>query len=361
MDRKKSVVNKKSKYRVSIILGAVAAVLLVAAIAIVSYEQLKRDVVVEVDGAKLYSEDMMYFVLSTESMMAQTDQMYQSLTGSSYWAQTDENGVSNQVTGRESIKNQMVSTLILCDQAKKAGYQLTEEEKKTALDNVDSVYNMLLSPAQIKQAEFTKKQLTAVNEKIILSSRYRKDWIDTFDIDDAALKAGISYDENRQYDVQYYFVPTTEAQEDGTSKPMSAADKKAVYDEINDLYTNAKTAADFTKLITDQDKSKVTYQAKSFVAGDKQFEEDLEKQLKAMNNNDITSILDRNDGYYFFKMINNNSSETYDKAVEAAITAKEEEVFTEKYDEIYPQYKVTVVQKLLDSVVLGNFIKMGQK
>ena len=42
-----------------------------------------------------------------------------------------------------------------------------------------------------------------------------------------------------------------------------------------------------------------------------------------MENDDVTEVIEDEDGYYVVRMINNNSPEAYDKKVEEAITEKE--------------------------------------
>jgi len=75
----------------------------------------------------------------------------------------------------------------------------------------------------------------------------------------------------------------------------------------------------------------------------------------AMENGEISEIIEEEDAYYFVRMINNNSSERYDSAVDLAVTNAENEAFTEYYNnEILPKHNYTIIDKALKKYKMGN-------
>ena len=63
--------------------------------------------------------------------------------------------------------------------------------------------------------------------KNTLANRYEQDIIDTFDIDEEAIKAEFDYEEYRQYDIEYLNISTVVYDEEkGSNVPVSEDDKK---------------------------------------------------------------------------------------------------------------------------------------
>ena len=75
----------------------------------------------------------------------------------------------------------------------------------------------------------------------------------------------------------------------------------------------------------------------------------------SMENGDITDVVEEDDGYYVFRMVNNNSSETYEKTVEDAIKEKEEEAFSKEYNEsILPNHTFELNNRAIRNLRMGR-------
>lgn len=339
----------------NIILAGIIIVVAALICILIGVEQLSRKTVLTVDKQKLYFDEMMYYVYQTEVDSSYMDQLYQQLNGTSYYDMTAEDGTSNQETIKADIQAAMIEDQILYDQAQKAGYSLTEEERAKAAEEGAGIMSQLTSK-QKTATKITKKNLGKLLERIALADRYKQDLIDGFDIDDEAIKAGVDAEAFRQYDVEYYFAATQTAGEDGTQTQLGEEEKKALLEEMNTLHEKASKAEDFKTLIAEGEETKITFQEKGFKAGDGTFEEDLQEQLIAMENNGLTDVMERADGYYFFKMVNNNSTEAYDAEVSSQIEEKENEAYSEKYMELFNQYTVMVKESIWNNLKIGQLL-----
>ena len=183
--------------------------------------------------------------------------------------------------------------------------------------------------------------------------RYRKDKIETFDIDDQAIKDSVIYDNYRQYDIEYLFVPTTTTDEDGKSIALSDEEKSAAYEKLKSYNDKAKETEDWSKLLP-EDETVVTYKSADFVKTDTTYSDEMKAMMTAMDNGAISDIYEVEDGYYIVRMVNNNSTESYDNAVEQAITSAEDQEFTKYYNELAAKHKTTTNDRALASMTMGN-------
>ena len=77
-------------------------------------------------------------------------------------------------------------------------------------------------------------------------------------------------------------------------------------------------------------------------------------KVLSMNNGDVSEVFEDKNGYYVVRMDNNNSSESYERAVDEAITKKEEETFSEEYNNnIYPNHTFKVNDNALHNLRMG--------
>ncbi|MEG2775521.1 MAG: hypothetical protein RR906_08950, partial [Acetivibrio sp.] len=183
-------------------------------------------------------------------------------------------------------------------------------------------------------------------------ARYKQDKVDAFDIDDAGIKAGVDYDTYRGYELEYFFVPTTETNEAGEN--VAVTDKEALRKELQTVFEKAGSG-DWSKVIDSKDeKAVVKYGTKTITKEEESFPADLTAKLMAMNNKEIMDIVEAEDGYYAFRMVNNDSPEQYNTKVEESISAEEEAQFKGVYEELKAKYEIKEYDKNWKSIVFGT-------
>lgn len=328
-----------------------AAALIVLLIGGLLFDQLYEATLMTIDGKKYHMSDLTYDFYSVESTYDYYDQM---LSGA-YWdsAYDKDKGTTMRDKAKEDAINQILQYEMLYNDAVAKDYKLTADEKKSVKSRVSSFLSSASSAVKEKN-HFTKAKLTKTFNKIALAEDYRKDIIDTLDVDDAAIKAKINYEDYRQYDIEYITVATQTTDSDGKTTDISDADKKAAYEKISAIYDKATAAKDWSKLLSEDEKS-LTYHTGSFVKSDKTFSEDFEAMMMKMKNNDISQIYEDTTGYYIVRMKDNNSSETYDSQVKQAISDAENTAFDKYYTKkIKPKHQYKLNDKALDKLTMGS-------
>lgn len=347
--------SNKKQLTISPIVWIVAGAILGLALIIgILFDQFYKSPLVTIDEKKYYLEDLTYQFYNTESTYDYINQMY----GGSYWDMPYNE--TSSMTVRDYAKLETINNVIyeevLYNEAVAKGYTLTQEEIDKIDENVNSTLNnMGLSEEIIKKNGFTPEYLKGVFTKNTLASRFKQDVIDAFDINDKEIEAGISYSDYRQYDIEYLYISTVKTNEENYSQePLDEAAKKDALDKITDLRSKALEAEDWSTLIP-EDEDDLKYRKSNFLPSDTYFSEELMNTMLAMENNDITEVVEEEDGYYVIRMINNNSPETYDKTVADAIKEKEEEAFSEEYmDNILPNHTFKLNDKAIGNLRMGR-------
>lgn len=330
-----------------------AAILGLVLIVTVLFDQLYKRPLITIDEKDYYLEDMTYQFYNTESYYDYINQIY----GGSYWDMpyNESSNISVRDYTRAQVINNVIYQEILYSEALSNDYTLTEEEVEKIDEDVTSILNdENLSKRFIKKNGFTSDYLTSVLTKNTLATRYSQDVIDAFDIDDEAIKAEFDYDEYRQYDIEYLYISTEIQKDDSTTEPMNEEDKKAALDKITSLRNDALDADDWKALVP-EDEDQLEYLESNFLPTDTYFPEDLMTTMMAMENKAISDVLETEDGYYLVRMINNNSSEAYDKVVADTITQAEDEAFSDEYyDNILPRHTYETHDSAISKLRMGR-------
>jgi foldase protein PrsA len=347
--------SNKKQFTISPIVWIVAGTILGLALIIgILFDQLYKSPLVTIDGKKYYLEDLTYQFYNSESTYNYINQLY----GGSYWDMPYNE--STDMTVRDFAKVETINNIIyeeiLYNEAVTNGYTLTQEE----IDKIDENVNSALtgdgfSEELIKKNGFTAEYLKGIFSKNTLASRYKQDIIDTFDIDDKAIEAEINYDDYRQYDIEYLFISTQKTNEEDYSKiPLDKIAKEAALDKITSLRLKALDTEDWSAIIP-EDEEELQYRTSNVLTNDTYFSEDLKSAIFDIENGDITDVIEDEDGYYVIRMINNNSPDSYNKAVDDAITKKEEEAFTAEYtDNIFPKHTFKLNNNAINNLRMGR-------
>ena len=355
-----------TKNKVLLMLGIIAVVVLCAG---VCYMQLRPRVVLVVTGTnasgsevknKVNMKETVYDIYQTEMQYNMYSSFYQQMYGKSYWEMedVDDAGRDGAAAAKKQVMDAVKQREILCMEAEKLGYSLTDQEKNTVAENVKSAREGL-SDTQKKLDGLDEKSLTTAFEKNALAQKYRQVIISESGIDREALKASVNRDEYRQYTMQYYKVSNKEGTGDD-EKDVSEEQKQKNLENMQALKEKSGTAEDFTKLIEEGDTTGIsTYQQEEILAKDMESstfltKEQREKMIK-MENNEISDVIEGEDGYYLIKMVNNNDSAAYDKQCETVVSDEETKQFDARYDQLKAGYTTEIQSYWKSRVKLGSF------
>lgn len=346
---------KKTKKVLSLLLISTLAVGMTFMTGCSQKEDPAKSVVVTVNDKDIYLNEMMYYIMPVESSGAQYEAAYQQYTGTSYWDQKDPND-PNGKTIREQAKDYVMNTAelyaILYDKAVKDNYTLTDDEKTQADTNADQILTSI-SKDQLKVTGFTKELLSQVQQKMTLAGKYYTDLIDGFDIDDDGIKATIKREDYKQYKTEFLFVPTTKLDESYKSVELTEDEKTAAKATITAALDKVKAGEEFSAIKSADDK--LTTSTLDFVLDDGTAEKAYQEAAVALEKDAFTKdIVETDTGFYIIKMVDNNASDAYDKAVTEAISKAEQDAFDAEYEKIKKEYTITVNSKVWDPIVIGK-------
>lgn len=356
-----------TKNKILLVLGLAAIIVLCAG---VFYMQLRPRAILKVtqvnsEGGSdventVYMKEAVYNIYMVETQYNQYSSLYQQLYGSTYWEMEDADGEGRN--GASAAKKQVMDSIkqreILCMEAEKLGYSLTDEEKKASDENATKAMESF-TDGQKKIPGLDEKTLKTVFEKNALAEKYRQIVISECGIDTEALKATVKKEDYRQYTMQYYMVSNkTGTGDDATD--VTADQKKTNLANMEALKEKAKTAEDFTKLLEENDTTGIqAVQTEELLEKDMDdstfLTKKLRKKLIKMNNDEISDVIEAEDGYYLIKMVNNNDSAAYDEECDSVVEAEETKQFNAKYEEIKLGYTTEVQSYWKGRIKLGSY------
>lgn len=352
----------------AIVLGVICVLLVLALCIGVAAQQFKPQNVLKVGKTKFSMDDMLYPIYERESRYLPSNELYAQYMGTTVW-DTSYMGTDKQVdsslTNAEGLKQEIINAEteyeVLYQEAVKANYELTEDEKKDAKKQAEDALKGLSWSQKFKLA-ISDNKLVKRFEKRILADRYKEDKKKETDatVDEAAVKAEISAKDYRQYDIQYYsFAKTSADPTTGESKTLTDEEIAKLEKELKQLAKKAKKADDFTTLLGDKKEGDIKYAEGNFTEKDgwsAYLSDDNLKKIKAMKNNEISQVIvDETTGYHMFvKMINNNSTESYDTACEQAIETAKDEAYYSWLAELESGYEIKTYTSTWDDVTIGT-------
>ena len=346
--------NKKNDKIVSSkILTIASAIFVVILVGALLFDQLYVPALLTVDGKKYNLHDLSYYFYMSESQVQYFSQLFGS--DKSYWDMTydEDTGTTVGEFARDQTMHDAVKSEVLYNQAVSEGYNLTGDEQTTVEKNVSDMLDNKDNKAVIAKNHFTRKYLTDIIGKTTLVTRYQQDRIDALDIDDDAIKAGISYDDYQQYDIEYLFALKKTTDENGDTIEKAEVEKAAAHTKLSSYYETAKDTQDWSKLLP-EDENLVTYKTTHFIKTDTLFDDDTKSKIMTMENGSVSDLLETDDGYYIIRMKDNNSSESYDTAVKNAISDAEDKGFDEVYNEILSDHKYKINQSAVNKLNMGS-------
>lgn len=348
--KKTQVEEKKVDKKISKPMIYVSAVLILILIIAVSFDKLYGRTILSINGEKYKMDDLTYYFYSIESQYESMNQMF-----GGYWdmALDETSGSTVRDLAKQEAVESALYTEILYKEAVSKGYSLTEEEKTTLNTNVDNLINNVIPEAVAEKNGFDKEYLTDILGKSMLVERFKKDQIVTLNIDEEAIKAGIDFEDYKQYDIEYLFISKTKTDDDGNSVDLTEEEKIAAKDRLTGLIDQAKTTDDWSTLVPEED-TELVYQKNYFTKNDSKFDDEFKAVMTAMNNGDISDVYETENGWYLVKMVNNNSSESYDREVESQISSAEQEGFQQIYQDIAANYDYKVNNGALKSITMGT-------
>lgn len=352
------VAQKERKEKIFI---GVAVILAVIMIAYIVWENHHTKYLVEIDGEKYTLENMMYDVAEIEGIYDYMAEFYAQLGYTNYWNMELEEGLTVRDEAREKCMDTFIEESILYKEAAEAGYAVNDEDKKEA----QNVYESYVNEEDTEESEeilgYTKDEFITLLEQKAMATRYKEDLKEAYNITEDDVKADVDKEAYRQYDIEYFSISIEETDAEDTVTPVSDEEKEIRYAKLEAVLEQAGSG-DWSKVIeeeseeeeTDEETDAVTYDSDGFIEDESNFDEETTQIIMAMENGEVSDIMEIDGSYYVIRMINNNSAERYESEIKDAISELEETRFEEDYSAIKEKHQIEVYEKEWKRVQLGE-------
>jgi len=315
-----------------------------------------NDILISVGNDKFTLADIMYYVYNEEEIGAYFASTIQSEKFGTYWDTPDEklDNKTGEEIAKESILKSVKQDSVLYQEAIKAGYSLSNNEKKDAKKNYDDFISGL-SDKQ-KKVSGMGEELQRYFEREIILNRYKDDIINFSNFDYDKTIASVSKDDYREYDFEYFLVYNT----DDDDEPYSQSKSTSILKRLNELKSQITKDNDMESLINEKDDEYLEYSDECIVESDgEDFGTykgvDIDAAIKSMKNGQVSEVFELEYGYMVVRMNNNNSSTAYDEACDEAVSNGEKTTIEAKYKECESSYKISVNEKWND-IKIGHII-----
>lgn len=309
----------------------------------------KNKTIVEIDSTKLTLDDFLYDIYLIEQEREIWNNNYKEGLGVDYWDYAYE-GITMEQLAKDTIMTRVVLYDILSKQAKKEGYTLNKDELTTTAANVDKLIASMTAE-ELKEAGMDRDILIKVFNKLSLGDKYYMAISDDFETDEEAIKSTIDPDEYREYQTECLYIPTAEiSYQEITPYDEDMLDE--AYDRIQDIKELTLEGSAFEEIL-EQVEGSIHYN-RSFILSDNTAEAEYKEAAKALDNGDYSDVITTKFGHYIIHMLDNNSSARYEKAIQDAIQDEKTALFKTHYDELLPEYDITINTENWDTLDIGS-------
>lgn len=242
-----------------------------------------------------------------------------------------ENTYGNQIweidTGEESLEGNIKETVlyrlaqlkVMVLMAEKYEVALTDDEKELAR-NAGEEYFESLSQNEIRALEATKSGIISMYEDYALADKVYR-----YIIKD--INPEISDDEARIITIQQILLKTTVIDDDGNEVPMEASQVNELWKQADEIRNQALAGEDFETLISKYNQGETG--TLSFGKGDTNLI--YEKEAFRLEKDEISDILETDEGFCIIKCISTFNREETDINKEKIIKSRRRQVFGEEY------------------------------
>ena len=298
-----------------------------------SYEtkDMKLDTnVMAVGEAEITLNEMLFYVYQLKAA-------YDGSLTSKVWKFNYEGGKEVEDYAKEQMIQEIAQVKIICQQAKKEGVTLTEEESNEAKVEAEAYVESL--PESAKEFNLTKELVTQIYQEHSLAKKM-------YDVVAGTIDTNISDDEAKQVTIQYIHIMTSGIDRNGNEVNLTDEEKQNAKKRAARLLEEAIDAEDFGNFAQNNSDEETTEMTFSKTTGEKEFVE----QAFSLAKGELSEVIETENGYYILYC-----KEPYDEAKtveykENVLLEREKEAFQKAYKGWKDQYKTVVSETLMDQI-----------
>lgn len=310
-----------------------------------------QETVVTVGGKKLTLDDFKYDIFKIETEGNALEEYYLANYGMSYWDyEYNESGATMRDLAKDSVLSKVIMNEILADQSEKAGFSLSEQEITANEEDVDN-FIAKAGSEKLAAAGLTKSILVTAFNKTSLGNKYYQKITENFDIDREAIRTGISAEDYHGYKTECLYAPSV-THEGQQIIPLAGEELTKSFDAVDEAHKKIEEGSTFQQIL-ETDNSLALY-SRNFILSDSTAEQIYKDAAVTLKDGEYSDIISTDYGYYIIHMIDNNSEERYEQAVEDAVKEEENNQFEAVYNEWKAQYEIDINTEYWDAVIIGT-------
>lgn len=294
-----------------------------------------KQVAVTVNGDKIYMDEMMYYIYIEEDMYGMYEELYQMMYGFSFWESSYDGTTTMSTTVKHEIVTMAAWYTILSQKAAETGLTLDEETTAQIQEDAQTLYDGL-TESQKEKTQFTVDNLVKTLTKIKLATEFYLQTVEGYEVDREGIRAGVSKEDYRQYNIEYLAVTFTSGEE-GSEVTLSEEEQKALIERVDSFKAEAEDGADLEELL-DEGEEDIQYTETNFLHKDAA-DGGLNEAASKLKDGEVTTYRSEN-SYYLIRMVDNDSEEGYEAEVKKQIQEAENTYFSMEYAELANNCKI---------------------
>lgn len=311
---------------------------------------LEKDEVFRIEDVSCRVPEIMVYLTNTQNQ-------YEQVYGDETW-ETSVDGVTLEENVKDIVLAKIARIKTLNLMAKENDVTLNDAEMNKVKVAADEYYDSL-NETEIKLLDIDKDLITKLYKECALADK-----VCEYILQD--INPEVSDDEARIVTVEHIYMKTYTLNGSGEKVPYTDTMKQKVYDEMSDVLELAQSGEQSFKSLMEE-YSEAEINTISFGKGevDKAFEETAFN----METNELSGIVEGEDGYYIIKCINTFDKEETDANKLKIMEERREEAFYEEYENFVSTLARDLNEKLWkdiefihdDQVTTSNFFTIYDK
>lgn len=310
-------------------------------------------VVFTINDSNVYLDEVLYRVWESEDENSYYSGNFSEQYGESYWDSDIIEGTTVSESLKEELYDDIVRDTLLYQKAAEEGYSLTEDEKELYKEEAENELDAMNSDVK-KTIGATKELLISMKEKKAIVSKYFAELLDTYEVDEEAIRDSYQPEDYKQLDLQTIGFSKYTYAEDGTETAKSKEEDQMGLESLKEIAKEAKSVEDLNDLLTD-DSDTLETEDLSVIPGDSACDEAIEEAALDMKPGDTSDIIETDEGYYIVKLLDNTSKDAYEETVSQAITQEKYKQFDEYFDTLKKDASIQSTDQW-DSIKVGGTV-----
>ena len=303
-----------------------------------------NQLVVTINDNKVYLDEAMYYILMYEANFSM-------MIGSDQWDEEMVEGDSLSTMVKNSIMDAIVENEILYIKGLESGIEITED-LETQFKSSSLEFYGLLEDELLDITGIDETVLYNINKKTYVANMHKNNVVGGLDIDLDTLVAEVEEDDYKQYNTKHLTIGFDSYDDEGNLVELTDADKAKAKDTMDEALNGIKDGKTFEEI--DAEYEDITLSPSSFIydeTADNIYQNDA---IKLENAEISEEVIETEDGYFIIQMIDNDSKEAYNNAVNDTVSAKQQELYSEKYEEVKKDYTITINEDVWDPISVGH-------